>query len=285
MYNIGLSTCGGKELESDFLMNCRKSGITALEISCSPERIFSFDYKDFIQRANGEGIKVTSFHLPFQPFETVDISSLDDKIRKNTVEYLERIIYKFSGYGINRFVLHSSGEPVEDTERRDRLECAKMSLSRLVNTAAQSGSTLAVEDLPRSCIGRNSQEIKELVSVDDRLKVCFDTNHLLAEYFEDFIMNVGDRIVTMHVSDYDFVNERHWLPGEGKVDWQNLLACLKRVGYNGPWLYEIHFKCPTSIIRDRLLTCEDFVKNAGEIFENKPLTVISKPKENLGFWG
>jgi len=51
------------------------------------------------------------------------------------------------------------------------------------------------------------------------------------------------------------------------------------------WMYEIRFTCPSTIIRERDLTCDDFVKNAQELFENKSLTTISKHKESLGMWG
>jgi sugar phosphate isomerase/epimerase len=64
------------------------------------------------------------------------------------------------------------------------------------------------------------------------------------------------------------------MPGEGKVDWQALLHDLLAVGYRGPWLYEVSYRCPKTITRPRDLTPEDIVKNAREIFENKPLTRV-----------
>ena len=121
-------------------------------------------------------------------------------------------------------------------------------------------------------------------SVSGLTSICFDTNHLFGEDTAEFVRKVGDKLITLHVSDYDFVNERHWLPGEGKIDWQSLLKALNEVGYQGPWLYEIGAKCPNSILRDRDLTCEDFVRNANELFQGKAPTVFSKPKPNLGYW-
>lgn len=100
----------------------------------------------------------------------------------------------------------------------------------------------------------------------------------------DFIHKVGKRIITTHVSDYDFVNERHWLCGEGDIDWEKLLKALNDVQYKGPWLYEIGFTCPKTIIRNRNLTCNDFALNAKELFSNKKPTVFSTRKENLGMW-
>ncbi|MBR6634751.1 MAG: TIM barrel protein, partial [Clostridia bacterium] len=88
------------------------------------------------------------------------------------------------------------------------MNCAKDSLSRLAEIADREGAVLCVEDLPRTCLGRNSEEIAELVSVDERLKLCLDTNHLFTEALPDYIRKFGKRIVTIHVSDYDFLNER-----------------------------------------------------------------------------
>lgn len=30
----------------------------------------------------------------------------------------------------------------------------------------------------------------------------------------------------LHVSDYDIVDEKHWLPGEGEVDWEMVCNSL-----------------------------------------------------------
>ena len=123
-------------------------------------------------------------------------------------------------------------------------------------------------------VGKDIDEVKKLISADERLRVCFDTNHLLPGDGAEFIRAFADKIITIHVSDYDFINEKHWLPGEGKVDWQSIYNTLKEVGYKGPWLYEVTFGTPGA--RERLLTCEDFARNAYEIFNNKELTVIPR---------
>ena len=76
--------------------------------------------------------------------------------------------------------------------------------------------------------------------------------------------------------DYDYIDERHWLPGEGDIPWYDLYKTLLEVGYTGAWMYEISPKCPKTILRDRDLTCADFARNANEIFTGKPLTVFSQ---------
>ena len=278
MYKIGLSTCA-KILCEDLFKQYHESGISMMEISLDPEEYANLNCQQIQKWAKEYDIKLWSYHLPFSPFTEIDISNKD--ICKKTISYFEELIKKGSDIGIDKFIVHPSGEPISDEERDGRMNCAKESLVRLSEIAKRNGAVICVENLPRSCIGKNSDEILELVSVDENLEVCFDTNHLLAENPVDFIHKIGKKIVTTHVSDYDFVNERHWLPGEGKTDWQAILNALDEIGYNGAWLYEVSFAAPRTIVRDRDLNCFDFVKNAKELFENKKITVISRHVENL----
>lgn len=72
--------------------------------------------------------------------------------------------------------------------------------------------------------------------------MCFDTNHSLCQTNEDFIRLIKGRIVTLHVSDYDFVDEQHWLPLQGKINWKSIINELKKVGYDGIFTYEVPSK-------------------------------------------
>jgi sugar phosphate isomerase/epimerase len=42
----------------------------------------------------------------------------------------------------------------------------------------------------------------------------------------------------VHFSDYDFVDERHFFPTDGKINWVHLIRKLYGCGYTGPWIYE-----------------------------------------------
>lgn len=285
MYTVGLSSCG-KVINEALMEAYRTAGIGAMEVAPGMNGFKTLDRSMTKRLAEEYGIKLWSAHLPFAPFELIDISSLNADLRESSVKYLSEIIRQAAEMGIDKYVIHPSAEPIWLTEeKKERIKAAKESLDELSRTARTCGGYLAVENLPRSCVGNCATEMKELLSVSEDLRVCFDTNHLLSEDFEVLLNAVGDKIITVHISDYDFVNERHWLPGEGKLDWKRLLLGLENVGYQGPWLYEIGFSTPSSINRPRKLTCEDFVRNAKELFEGKELTVISTPVENLSFWG
>ena len=271
MYKIGLSTCG-KPLCEALFKQYHDAGITAMEITVGSQEYAGLDYASLKNWADQYGIQLWSIHLPFSSSRGIDISKEDTW--EATVALHKSVIEKASEIGIKRFILHPSGEPISDEDRPQRMRRSKESLVLLAEIAKKNGGIIAVEDLPRTCLGRNSDEILELISVHKDLMVCFDTNHLLKEDPVEFIRKVSKRIITVHISDYDFIDERHWLPGEGQLDWQGILNAFREVGYDGPWLYELGFACPATLHRSRDLTCEDFAANARELFENKDITIL-----------
>lgn len=277
MLNIGLSTPGF--VNEELFKEMSEAGITHSEISVSDEKSRALDFDKIKEWAQKYNITLWSFHLPFYPFDKIDISK--PEIAGDTVEYLKSYIKNGSAIGIDKYVIHASGEPIADEERPLRMQTAKRSLRELSRYAKELGATIIVENLPRTCLGKNSDEILELISVDKDIKACFDTNHLLGEDYVKFIHAIGENIVTTHVSDYDFKDERHWLPGEGKIDWQRLTQALESVGYDGVWLYEIDLEAPWTINRDRALRCQDFSDNAKELFSGKTPKPIGTPKDNL----
>ena len=286
MLKIGLSTCGFAPNEESFRA-LTEAGITHAEISVAFDKYPELDHKDIKRAATAANLTLWSYHLPFAGAGVFDIASLDSELRGNTLKTRAEYIKRGADIGIDKFVIHPCGEPKssEGDVREEEMLRSMESLDYLANLAAKEGAVIAVEDLPRSCLGNTIAEVERLISANDKLRVCFDTNHLLTESNVDFIERLGDKIVTIHVSDFDFINERHWLPGEGKLDWQPIYKKLLEKGYTGPWLYEISLTPNPRTMDRRPLVFQDFYKNAIEIFEGKIPTPIGKPKENLGMWG
>lgn len=277
MLEIGLSTCGFQFTDENFKA-LKEAGIKHIEISRGWLEYPDMDYDDIKRLADKYGINLWSLHLPFAGTCELDISSLDEKLRQKTVSWWCENIEKGAKIGVKLFVVHPSSEPVsEEPEiRAKNIEAAKKSLKELVNFAAKFDAVIAVEDLPRTCLGRNADEIAELISADDRLKVCLDTNHMLIDTNLNLIEKLGQKIATLHVSDYDFINERHWLPGEGKVEWQTVYNAIINSGYKGAWLYELYLKTPDNLNRGRDLSFKDFVDNANQIFANRPFELFNQ---------
>ncbi len=277
MLSVGMSTVG-KTVDAALFDAYAAAGIAAMEIS--QHDYTTFDFAAAAKEAARAGVRLWSLHLPF---DKVDISSLDEDLRTRSVQLNADIIRRAAAVGIDKFVIHPSGEPIADDKRSERMSRAKESLAALADVCEKSSVRLCVEDLPRTCLGHSIADMQTLLE-DSRLFCCFDTNHITVEKPQDLIRALGVRIATLHVSDFDFVNERHWLPGEGKIEWAAVVTALDAIGYDGVWMYEIATACPKTIYRDRDLTCADFRRNAYEILNGKAPTVFSRPKVPLGMW-
>ena len=265
---LGLSSCS-KPFGEELFQAYAAAGITAMEISYHKPGTDALDFVQAKKWAQTYGVELWSLHLPFMPFNVIDPSR--PSLAEKTVDYFLDLMRRANRQaGIARFIVHPSAEPIPDQDRALRLETAQRSLARMAVAADEIGATVCVENLPRTCLGKNSDEMLALLTAHDSLRVCFDTNHLLGEDFAPFIEKLGKKIVTTHVSDYDFVDECHWLPGEGKLDWQRLYQTLQAVGYDEVWLYELGFAPPDDLpSRTEDLTCEDFAENARKIFSGE----------------
>ena len=278
-WKIGLSTIGEDGYRDDkTLQSAKEAGVDVLEMSFAPaSKLFQIGISRYAEQLRQAGLELWSVHIPFWPH---DPAHPEEEQRKSSVHCIKGLLDEISKAGVKIAVLHAGLEEDYEATRRQRLEQCKRSLKELADYAKPLGVTLCVEDLPRDCIGNTIVELQELLAVDETLAVAFDTNHLLQDDPVAFVRAFGKKIKTLHVSDYDFVDERHWLPGEGKVDWPSLVAALRQVGYRGPWLYEIHRPPESTIQRERDLTFADFVANARACMNGQTPAPVGVPKRS-----
>jgi len=282
-WKIGRSV-GTDLLDTAFFRDLKANGLDSVELSMAQDQYDTYDYAAIRRCAEEAGVEIFSFHLPFYPGRWLDPSTPDADLREETITILKRMLGHAATAGAKIAVIHPSGEPHTEEQRPGRIALAKRSLATLCEYAESLGLHLAVENLPRTCLGRDSGEMLELISADERLVICFDTNHLLSEKPVDFIRNCGHKIATLHVSDYDLLDERHWLPGEGTADWPAMVAALREVGYHGPWNYEVGSEPDKYLVPPYTRTNAMYRQNAEEVLGGKPITVRAKPVEGLLDW-
>lgn len=222
-------------------------GIHHIELS-GGDREF-WDELDFVHRAKQvvgdmrqNGVEPSSVHLPFAPFEELDPTIADESARERIARYQGELLRAVADVGIPIAVIHPSGEPYGAFERGDRMKCAADTLRRIAQTADECGIRLAIENLPRTCLGNIYEEIKLLTLEIPSLCVCFDTNHSLRQKNPDCIRALGGKIATLHLSDYDMIDERHLLPFLGRNDWHEIMLALEETDYNGYLTFEISSK-------------------------------------------
>ena len=155
----GLSTAlSGADCYLGRLDELKKDGISHLEL-CLREDYGGQAalYEGALAAIQAAGLTVFSVHLPFGM--SVSPACTKQAQRQKNVEKLKRFISLTKGCGAEIFVIHASFEPVEDAAREAMLDSAAQSLRELVDYMEPQGLTLALENLPRTCIGNSAREI------------------------------------------------------------------------------------------------------------------------------
>ncbi len=216
------------------------SSIKAVELT---EPIFDKSESNVqrMRRAFAEaGVDVRTVHSNFGA--NLDISSPDGAIRAAGLDAVRAAIDLAGRMGASIVIAHASSEPIVDDERARRMEEAARSINTLARMAGEAGCRIAVELLPRTCLGRSVDELLHLLQglPEDAAGVCLDANHFMDrfDFIPDVVRRLGPRLIALHCSDYDGIDEKHWPPMRGVVDWAAFLSALRDVGFDGPLNYE-----------------------------------------------
>ena len=186
------------------------------------------------------GVEPRSVHANFG--SSMDLSSTDSTIRSAGVQAAGVAIDLAVRIGASMVIIHSSSELVDNDVREVRMKQAKRSIETIADMARQNGCRVAVELLPRTCLGRSVEELFALLEGlgTETVGVCMDTNHLMGNFaaLPDVVRRLGPRLFTLHCSDYDGIDERHWSPLRGVIDWAAFISALSAIGFSGSINYE-----------------------------------------------
>lgn len=214
------------------------------------------------------GVNINTVHAPFG--SAVDISSDDTAVRSTGVAIVEASVRYAAGVGADIVVVHGSMEPIPPADRARRESQARESLAGLCACAGDAGLRIAVELLPRTCLGNTPEGLRRLLDgiPAEQAGFCLDTNHLTPPWMSavradsdaeralvdnlggdlvypsllpGVVRTLADRLITLHVSDYNGIDERHWLPFDGVIDWAAFANALAEVGFAGAFVYETRF--------------------------------------------
>jgi sugar phosphate isomerase/epimerase len=204
------------------------------------------------------GLPVNCIHIPFG--DRWNPCLLDEEKRLAVVEKFRAILARTAPVKPFGYIVHGSFEPNGDEEREAKIEQLKRSMREMADATE---SYLCVEILPRTCLLNTAKEARRIIEEIgiQNVRICIDVNHFLQEKAEDGAMLLGDLIKTTHISDHDYIDERHWMPGEGKIDWNALLGAFEKIGYKGAFNYEL--TAPLADIKEnyeKLFTAYDKTK-------------------------
>ena len=216
-------------------------------------RNFDTDYDGAIKRefkamCAGTGKRAISYHIPFKHED--DLSNPADDVRKRAMDRFMFLLDEAVGFKSEIIVLHPSAEPVAPETRERRIELMREAMDAVEGELRSRGQRLALEFLPRSCMGNTLDDILRMLDgFSDTFGCCADVNHLMGQFDEipAMVRALGSRLITLHLSDYDGVDERHWIPqpGAGVINWPEFMKALREINYRGP--FNLETKCEVDL--------------------------------------
>ena len=209
-----------------------------------------------LEAIKNSSLEFNGVHLPCGTI--LSLSSLDEDYRKEFVEKLKPVIRVIEKYLPKCVLIHSSGEPIEDNDRDAQKRQLAKSYLELRDFCKVD---FCIENLPRTCLLNTSDEVIELSNMVGGMNICLDVNHFLKEKTEDAILKIGKLIKTTHISDLDYKDELHDLPGKRSIDFMKVLGAFEKIGYNGSFTYEVS-------IGEKGYTLKEIKENYDMLFNN-----------------
>jgi len=226
-----------------------KGGAEAIEIFAARGH-FNYNDRQHVREIarwfSSTGVTFHSMHSPMHgddewgrsgapPLNIVDtekrrrIAAMDEI--KRAIEVAEAAPFKF-------LVQHVGVGREEVSEHKQ--EAALTSLEHLRAFARQLGVTVLVENMQNEL--STPDALLELLHAGhfDDVGVCFDLGHAhLMDGIPQSFEKLKDRIRSTHVHDNDGDRDSHLWPGEGEIDWKEILALLRTAPQVPPLLLEI----------------------------------------------
>lgn len=180
------------------------------------------------------GLYLENIHVPYENCNDFWNNRLTarEKLIKDHLIWLEDC----AKYDIPIMVMHISRGSNLEIPNKYGVE----SLNKILQYAEELGITIAIENTRR-------MDYFDLVLEEynsRNLGICYDSSHDWAFSKEKTLIleKWGKRLVCLHLSDNDTLEDRHWLPGDGLVDWDLVAANLRRNGYSGCLIMEVYPK-------------------------------------------
>lgn len=243
---VGLSTgCFYQTSIFDCIEQICHSGFGLIEVCSFPAHL---DYHDLDavsaarRRIDDLGIEPYSLHAPFA--DDIDITSLDEGRRRHARDELSRAADAAGTLGVHYLVIHPGPEKggFPEEQRFQRMENAAGVLTEISRACRQRDVGLVLENmLPHLFSGR----VRELLWILGALEttqvgICLDTGHAhLSGDLRTVAHKLSGHLWMMHATDNHGERDDHLPPGEGQIDWQQLLRQMADSRFSGAIILEI----------------------------------------------
>ncbi|NSW81787.1 MAG: sugar phosphate isomerase/epimerase [Syntrophothermus sp.] len=211
---------------SERLRMIKEAGFGATSVWWEDEQGYPGIKKENMPRMVREsGLLLENIHVPYDGCNALwnENRSVREAEVKKHIAWVEDCIR----YDIPVMVMHIADGPAPPGVLKYGVE----SIGRILRVAEQGGIILALENTDHTSYLR--LVLSEIES--PCLGLCYDSSHDLL-YNPDspqLLSELGGRLVATHLSDTDGMRDRHWLPGQGVIDWEQIGRVFPQATYRG----------------------------------------------------
>lgn len=240
-----------ERLDREHLVHVAAHGFEAIELFALRSH---FDYGDpaaveqLAEWLDDTRLALSAVHAPIALGAGPDgltgrcsIASARAEARARTLNEIRQTLELAKVLPYRQLVVHV-GVPADQAGRDDNdSSAARQSLERLMDAAAGSGVSLALELMASPLSTPDALvELVEDVLESPAAGICLDVGHarLLGDPV-DAIEAASGHIVAAHVHDTRGARVEHLVPYDGSIDWARTLLAFQKVGYSGPWTFEL----------------------------------------------
>jgi len=184
--------------------------------------------------ANEAGIEISS--VMASTHWKLPLSSTDEAVRVEGVKGVEQSL-RVADWAGTDVVLVVPGVVDENTQYHAAMDLAAKSIRELLSTAEDLGVTMALENVWNKFL-LSPVEMRDFIDSfgSDHVKAYFDVgNILLYGYPVHWIEVLEERIVRVHIKDFNVDTKQFVALLTGSVDYPRVINALRGVGYDG-WL-------------------------------------------------
>jgi sugar phosphate isomerase/epimerase len=242
-----------QRLSRDHLLEIAAHGFECVELYATRTH---FDYHNPSAVADlqgwlaGAGLELRSIHAPTAEAFTggrwsgsFTLASSDPDARARAVSETEKALHVARRIPAAVLVAHLGiprSQPRDATTGpNDSRAGARRSIEDLMRIAEPLGVQIAVEVIPNE-LSRAGSIVHYVEQDQEGVGICLDFGHAhLDGDVVEAVETVAEHLIATHVHDNRGKTDDHLLPFDGTIDWAGTLLAVQKVGYDGPFMFEI----------------------------------------------